>query len=108
LKEKTMVIAVSPINRIFKSYLGQVRIAELNSKNPVKRAQGQRDQVSISSEAKAAFTKHAMELLLKQLRSSQEVQAEGVPLKNLEVEKIQTAKVAKEKNEITSSAVISE
>jgi hypothetical protein len=54
-----MDIAISTVNRVFKTYQGQTRIAELNNKNPVKRAQGQRDRVSISNEAKAALNAHA-------------------------------------------------
>jgi hypothetical protein len=108
-----MDIGISSINRVFKTYQGQVRIAELNSKNPVKRAQGQRDLVSISSEAKTALTKHAMEHLLKQLRSSQaakaeEVPSEEVPSENLEVETIQTDKVETEKHKTIVSAELSE
>jgi hypothetical protein len=54
-----MNISSVPISRIFKTYQGQARIAELNSKNPVKRVQSQRDRVSISEEARAALTSHA-------------------------------------------------
>jgi hypothetical protein len=50
-----MDIAITTVNRVFKTYQGQARIAELNSKNPVKRIQGQRDRVSISIEARAAL-----------------------------------------------------
>lgn len=103
-----MDIGISIINRVFKTYQGQVRIAELNSKNPVKRSQGQRDLVSISSEAKAALSKHAMEHLLKQLRSSQVAKAEEVQSENLEVETAQTNKVEMKKNEKTVSAELSE
>ena len=53
-----MDIAIVSTSRIFKTYQGQARIAELNSKNPVKRVQGQRDRVSISKEARAALTSH--------------------------------------------------
>ena len=108
-----MDIGISTINRVFKTYQGQVRIAELNSKNPVKRAQGQRDLVSISSEAKTALTKHAMEHLLKQLRASQaakaeEVPAEEIPSKTLEVETVQIDKVETKKNETTIASELSE
>ena len=103
-----MSIGISSVSRIFNTYQGQVRIAELNSKNAVKRPQGQRDLVSISSEAKTALTKHAMEHLLKQLRASQAAKAEEVPSENLEVETVQTDKVEMEKNEMTVSAELSE
>ena len=103
-----MSIGISSVSRVFKTYQGQVRIAELNSKNPVKRPQGQRDLVSISSEAKTALTKHAMEHLLKQLRASQAAKAEEVPSENLEVETAQIDKVEMEKNGTTVSAEISE
>ena len=103
-----MDIGVSIVSRVFKTYQGQVRIAELNSKNPVKRPQGQRDLVSISSEAKTALTKHAMEHLLKQLRASQAAKAEEVLSENLEVETAQIDKVEMEKNGTTVSAEISE
>ena len=103
-----MRISIVTVSRVFKTYQGQVRIAELNSKNPVKRTQGQRDQVSISSEAKAALTKHAMEHLLAQLRSSQAAKAEEVPSENLEAEIVQSDKVETKKNEATLSAVTAE
>ena len=57
-KEKIMDISIVPVSRVFKTYQGQARIAELNSKNPVKRVQGQRDRVSISKEARTALTSH--------------------------------------------------
>ncbi len=47
-----MQVSMVTVNRVFKTYQGQARIAELNSKNPVKRVQGQRDRVSISNEAR--------------------------------------------------------
>ena len=103
-----MDIGISIVSRVFKTYQGQVRIAELNSKNPVKRPQGQRDLVSISSEAKTALTKHAMEHLLKQLRASQAAKTEEVLSENLEVETAQIDKVEMEKNGTTLSAEISE
>ena len=103
-----MSIGISSVSRVFKTYQGQVRIAELNSKNPVKRPQGQRDLVSISSEAKTALTKHAMEHLLKQLRASHAAKAEEVPSENLEVETEQIDKVEMEKNGTTVSAETSE
>ena len=93
-----MEIAIVTVNRVFKTYQGQVRIAELNSKNPVKRDQGQRDYVSISSEAKAALTKHAMGHLLNQIRSSQSAQVEKVETKNMEAKNVQTEKIEMKKN----------
>lgn len=54
-----MEISTVTVSRVFKTYQGQARIAELNSKNPVKRVQGQRDRVSISKEARAALNTHA-------------------------------------------------
>ena len=103
-----MSIRISSVSRVFKTYQGQDRIAELNSKNAVKRPQGQRDLVSISSEAKTALTKHAMEHLLKQLRASQAAKAEEVLSEILEVETAQIDKVEMEKNGTTVSAEISE
>jgi hypothetical protein len=85
-----MEISIATVSRIFKTYQGQVRIAELNSKNPIKRDQGQRDHVSISIEAKAAFSKYAMGHLLTQLRSSQAMQAMKVETKNMEAKNVQT------------------
>ena len=64
-----MNVATVTVSRIFKVYQGQARIAELNSKNPVKRVQGQRDQVSISNEAREALVAHSME-------KSQELEAQ--------------------------------
>ena len=103
-----MGISIVTVSQVFKTYQGQARIAELNSKNPVKRTQGQRDQVSISTEAKAALTKHAMENLLAQLRSSQVAKTEEVPSENLKSKTVQADKVEKEKNEATSPAVLAE
>jgi hypothetical protein len=56
-----MEISIITLNRIFKTYQGQARIAELNSKNPIKRIQGQQDQVSISIEARAVLTARGSE-----------------------------------------------
>ena len=101
-----MEIAIVTVNRVFKTYQGQVRIAELNSKNPVKRDQGQRDYVSISSEAKAALTKHAMGHLLNQIRSSQSVQVEKVETKNMEAKNVQTEEIEMKKNGEAASKVL--
>ena len=101
-----MEISIATVSRIFKTYQGQVRIAELNSKNPVKRDQGQRDHVSISSEAKAALTKNAMRHLLTQLRSSQAVQAEKVTIKNMEAQNVQTEEIEKKKDEGSTSKIL--
>ena len=57
-KEKIMDISIVPVSRVFKTYQGQARIAELHSKTPVRRVQGQRDRVSISKEARTALTSH--------------------------------------------------
>ena len=54
-----MDISIVPVNRVFKTYQGQARIAELNKKNPVKRIQGQQDKVSISTAARDALVSHA-------------------------------------------------
>ena len=60
-----MNISAVTINQIFKTYRGQARIAELNSQNPVKRLQGQRERVSISQEARDALTAHVIQKILK-------------------------------------------
>ena len=101
-----MEISIVTVSRVFKTYQGQVRIAELNSKNPVKRDQGQRDYVSISSEAKAALTKHAMGHLLNQIRSSQSVQVEKVETKNMEAKNVQTEEIEMKKNGEAVSEVL--
>ena len=101
-----MEISIVTVSRVFKTYQGQVRIAELNSKNPVKRDQGQRDYVSISSEAKAALTKHAMGHLLNQIRSSQSVQVEKVETRNMEAKNVQTEKIEMKKNGEAASEVV--
>ena len=100
-----MEISIVTVRRIFKIYQGQVRIAELNSKNSVKRDQGQRDYVSISSEAKAALTKHAMGNLLNQIRSSHSVQVEKVEPKNMEAKNVQTEEIEMKKNGEAASEV---
>jgi hypothetical protein len=99
-----MEISIVTVNRIFKTYQGQARIAELNSKNPVKRVQGQRDRVSISNEARAALTAQA------DRGSSQsearKVEAEKVAAENVEAQTVQTEEVETEKNEEAASAVL--
>ena len=101
-----MKISIVTVNQVFKTYQGQVRIAELNSKNPFKRDQVQRDHVSISSEAKAALTKHAMGHLLNQIRSSQSAQVEKVETKNMEAKNVQTEEIGMKKNGEAASEVI--
>ena len=101
-----MEISIVTVSRVFKTYQGQVRIAELNSKNPFKRDQVQRDHVSISSEAKAALTKHAMGHLLNQIRSSQSVQVEQVETKNMEAKNIQTEEIEMKRNGKATSEVL--
>ena len=101
-----MEISIVTVSRVFKTYQGQVRIAELNSKNPVKRDQGQRDYVSISSEAKVALTKHAMKHLLNQIRSSQSVQVEKVETNNMETKNVQTEEIEMKKNGEAVSEVL--
>ncbi len=78
-----MEIAIVTINRVFKSYQGQARIAELNNMNPVKRIQGQRDRVSISDGARAALKAHG---------------AGQSPVRTEEVQFVQTEEVEVEKN----------
>ncbi|MBT5764586.1 MAG: hypothetical protein HOI59_12040 [Nitrospina sp.] len=77
---------VVPANRVFKTYQGQARIAELNNKNPVKRVQGQRDRVSISEEARAALTSHAQ-------GRSPEVETKKVEAEFVQTEFVQTEEV---------------
>jgi hypothetical protein len=101
-----MEISIVTVSRVFKTYQGQVRIAELNSKNPVKRDQGQRDYVSISREAKAALTKHAMGHLLNQIRSSQSAQGEKFETKNMGAKNVQTEKIEMKKNGEAASEVL--
>jgi hypothetical protein len=75
-----MNVPTVTINRIFKTYQGQSRIAELNDKNPVKRTQGQRDQVSISKEARTSLALHwakRLKTFYVQAEKMEEVEAEG-------------------------------
>ncbi|HIJ49708.1 MAG TPA: hypothetical protein HPP54_01400 [Nitrospinae bacterium] len=53
-----MEFSIVPVSRVFKTYQGQARIADLNKKSSVKRAQGQKDQVIISSSARQALQKN--------------------------------------------------
>ena len=53
-----MDFSIVPVSKVFKTYQGQARIADLNKKSPVKRVQGQRDQVTISSAARQALQKN--------------------------------------------------
>jgi hypothetical protein len=101
-----MEVSIVTASRVVKTYQGQVRIAEFNSKKPVKRDQEQRDHVSISSEAQAVLTKHAMEHLLSLLRSSQAVQAEKVGPKNMEAQNVQTEEIETKKNGEAVSEVL--
>ena len=50
-----MDFSIVPVSKVFKTYQGQTRIAELNKKSQVKRIQGQVDQVSISKDARQAL-----------------------------------------------------
>jgi len=52
-----MDFSIVPVSKVFKTYQGQARIADLNKKSSIKRVQGQRDQVSISSAAQQALKK---------------------------------------------------
>jgi hypothetical protein len=53
-----MDFSIVPVSKAFKTYQGQARIADLNKKSPVKRVQGQKDQVTISSAARQALQKN--------------------------------------------------
>jgi hypothetical protein len=53
-----MDFSIVPVSKAFKTYQGQARIADLNKKSSVKRAQGQKDQVTISSAARQALQKN--------------------------------------------------
>ena len=85
-----MDVAIVPVSRVFKTYQGQVRIAELNSKNPVKRVQGQRDRVSISKEARAALTSHPQ---------LPELETRNVEAQFVQTQFARTEEVEAEKNE---------
>ena len=50
-----MDFSIVPVSKAFKTYQGQVRIADLNKKSSIKRLQGQKDEVSISSAARLAL-----------------------------------------------------
>ena len=52
-----MDFSIVPVSKVFKTYQGQARIADLNKKSSVKRLQGQKDEVSISSAARLALKK---------------------------------------------------
>jgi hypothetical protein len=56
-----MDFSLVPVSRIFKTYQGQTRIADLNKKSSVKRAQGQNDQVTISSAGRQALEENSKE-----------------------------------------------
>ncbi len=88
-----MEISIVTVNRIFKTYQGQARIAELNSKNPVKRIQGQRDRVSISKEARAALnaqTDRASSQPEIRKVETEALQAENVAAGNVAAQTVQT------------------
>ena len=53
-----MDFSIVPVSKVFKTYQGQARIADLNKKSSVKRVQGQVDQVTISSAARQALKKN--------------------------------------------------
>jgi len=91
-----MEISIVTVNRVFKTYQGQARIAELNSKNPVKRVQGQRDRVSISKEARAALNAQADRASSQseaQKVEAEAIQAEKVAAENVEAQTVQTEEV---------------
>ena len=56
-----MDFSIVPASKVFKTYQGQARIADLNKKSQVKRVQGQKDQVTISSAARQALWKSLLE-----------------------------------------------
>ena len=56
-----MDFSIIPASKVFKTYQGQARIADLNKKSPIKRVQGQKDQVTISSAARQALWKRLLE-----------------------------------------------
>ena len=53
-----MDFSIVPASKVFKTYQGQTRIAELNKKSTVKRVQGQVDRVRISNAARLALQKN--------------------------------------------------
>jgi len=59
-----MDFSIVPVSKVFKTYEGQARIADLNKKSSVKRAQGQKDQVTISSAARQALWKSLLKDVL--------------------------------------------
>ena len=87
-----MDISIVPVSRVFKTYQGQARIAELNSKNPVKRVQGQRDRASISNAARAALASHTQ-------GQSPKVETKKVETSYVQTQFVQTEEVEAEKNE---------
>ena len=60
-----MEFSILPVSKVFKTYQGQTRIAELNKKSQVKRIQGQVDQVSISKDARQALWEALLALPIK-------------------------------------------
>ena len=56
-----MDFSIVPVIKVFKTYQGQSRIADLIKKSQVKRVQGQKDQVTISSAARQALWKSLLE-----------------------------------------------
>ena len=56
-----MDFSIVPVSKVFKTYQSQARIADLNKKSQVKRVQGQKDQVTISSAARQALWKSLLE-----------------------------------------------
>jgi hypothetical protein len=56
-----MDFSIVPVSKVFKTYQVQARIADLNKQNPVKRVQGQKDQVTISSAARQALWKSLLD-----------------------------------------------
>ena len=56
-----MDFSIVPVSKVFKTYQGQARIADLNKKSQVKRVQGQKDQVTISRAARQALWKSLLE-----------------------------------------------
>ena len=56
-----MDFSIVPVSKVFKTYQGQARIADLIKKSQVKRVQGQKDQVTISRTARQALWKSLLE-----------------------------------------------
>jgi len=83
-----MTLSIIPVNQIFGKYDQQIRMGELNRKNPVRTIQNQIDRVTISPEA---LKKRAIDAALTAIQNSSQASTEAKPTSEDNVEVVSHA-----------------